>query len=157
MKTIKNLSIAVFCILSMSFSCMRDYDFYPSNHVPCEVKNRQLKKLFESNGGLWNSFYSDTAGNRIDFAPVSSSTLYNPITFSDGRLEELSYLGFTIDTGAVNYNNCGKRLTVRTNLSIASEQSGYLDFNIIHLSKDSVVMQTSITGVGFIKYYTLVR
>lgn len=140
MKTVRTLSIAILCVLSMLFSCCH----YGDNP-------------FESNGGKWDSFYSDTVGNRIDFAPISSSTQYNPITFKNGRLEESSYLGFVIDTGTTNYNSCGNKLTVRTNLSISSEPSGYLDFNIVHLSKDSIVLQTSITGVTFIKYYTIVR
>ena len=157
MKTIKSLLLAVLCIITMSFSCYHNGNNNPSNHVPCEVKDKQLKKLFESKSGTWNSFYSDTEGHRIDFAPVSSSTKYNPITFQNGRLQELSYLGFVIDTGTTNYNNCGKRLTVKTNLSIGSEPSGYLDLNMVYISPDSIVMQTSITGVSFIKFYTIVR
>jgi hypothetical protein len=157
MKTVKTLSTAVFCALTMSFSCYHNIGNNPSPHIPCEVKDKQLKKLFESKRGIWKSFYSDTSGKRIDFAPVSSSTQYNPITFQGGRLQESSYLGFVIDTGTTNFNNCGKRLTVETNLSIGSEPSGYLDLNIVYISKDSIVMQTSITGVSFIKYYTIVR
>lgn len=153
---IKFLSLVSFSTLLMSFSCGRWNDNGGSN-VSCEVKNTVLQNVFEHGDGQWKSYYSDTLNNRIDFAPISSSTMYNPVKFFNNRLEESSYLGFVIDTGTTNYTNCGKTLRVRTNLSLGSEPSGYLDFDVLYLSKDSVRLETHITGVNFIRYFTMIK
>ncbi len=158
MKTVRTLSIAVLCILTMSFSCYH----YGDNPTPnnCDAKNKALNNLLQCR--VWDSFYSDPNGQRIDAEGISSSTLYNPIKFENGRLEEKNYNGIVIDTGVFYIQDCGKTLRVRTNLSVSTETSasnpdGYLNFNVIYASNDSIVTEVAITGVPFIKYYTMVK
>lgn len=158
MKTLKTLSLAVICIFTMSFSCYH----YGDNPTPnsCDQKSEKFKKKLERNS--WNAFYSDPNGQRIDAEGISSSTLYNPTIFYSGRIEEKNYLGAVIDTGVFVIQNCGKILRVKTNLSRSTQitennPDGWLDFNVIYESKDSIVTEVSITGVPFIKYFTLVK
>lgn len=159
MKTTKTLSIAVLFMLSMSFRCYHQGES-PSPSLTCDKKSEKFKDRLEL--GTWNGFYGDPNGNRIDAEGISSSTLYNPTRFYCGRIEEKNYLGVVIDTGVFVIQDCGDILRVKTNLSRSTETSptnpeGWLNFNVLYYSRDSIVTQVSITGVPFIKYFTLVR
>lgn len=171
MKTLKILSLAVLCIFTMSFSCYHSNN--PKPPKTCSEKRQDFEDRLKF--GEWKAFYSDTNNVRIDFADISSSTLYNPTRFYANRIEEKGFLGNVIDTGVFVIQDCGKILRVKTNLSRStqiteSNPDGWLNFYVIYDSreycengerrnqgKDSIVTEVSITGVPFIKYFTLVK
>jgi len=161
MKTVKSLTIAVITIFMMSFNCYHYGDNPTPNGNSCDRKSEKFKDKLQR-VPVWDAFYSDPNGQRIDTDSISSSTLYNPTRFYSNRIEEKNYLGAVIDTGVFVIQDCGKILRVKTNLSIQTEKDslnpeGWLNFNVVYDSKDSVVTEVSITGVPLIKYFTLVK
>lgn len=100
------------------------------NPSPCQKKSLKTYDLLSENEKVWEVIYlNDSTKQRIVFPGIFSDTKPCTLTFQNFRIQEYNYDGLLVDTGSYSIDQCGKVLTLNTNLS-----RGELPFQIEKLS-----------------------